>query len=618
MLYINKILVVLSLLFLSTNVYTDTVSQKISQGRELFKRKQYSESVKVLSSFKSKGVYEANRLFHLARSLGRLKRYKEAEKANSLAYSINPDLFAAYFNNACITSLAKNSKMSLHYIKMLDLRLKNNLTQRARYHKGLLTDSDLSFVRKHPSFRTVLSNFKYGMPENEYVAAKQHMDLVRNVSRMTNDLQSRKLANKFEMDIQNVSWEDTGRSKNSSVGPNISDLTISVESKDPLTQRKKQTAMPVIRYPNFSDKTADVSPRDLTLLVGNEKGQPLKRISLQQFLENPTDYLHDPKSWKGLKRSLIANRDKQVLVSAQAAFLPVPRKGKASFNPVIYNYQSSANDPAVLTVLATPEGTSVTLVTDAGDRFGQTLYYNDNGKAAVFTGERKSEALERRKNGGKIRKQSGASVADESLNLVMLIQVPLKTKKRSTPQPVEFYEDDEESFEGDEGAFYDDAEEDFADDSFAADESVDLEEAVISFATANGQYREIGGLEITRDERFPVRVTIQFYQATTSSRLDHRSIKRLAQNIRSVYNNANAIGSLVTGGATGRITEYDGATVQNESWWNEHYHWCDSSDDIATKDLSKVYTKYLGPNFRKKPVTELYLRNLLFREGLLK
>ena len=97
-------------------------------------------------------------------------------------------------------------------------------------------------------------------------------------------------------------------------------------------------------------------------LVGNEDGGSLRRVTLKEFLGNIRDYLSEPDSWKGSRESLLAPRDTHALVSAQAAFLPIPQSGKATFNPVLFNYQSSEGDPAVLTILATREGTSVTII----------------------------------------------------------------------------------------------------------------------------------------------------------------------------------------------------------------------------------------------------------------
>lgn len=41
------------------------------------------------------------------------------------------------------------------------------------------------------------------------------------------------------------------------------------------------------------------------------------------------------------------------MVSAQACSLPVPQNGIAEFNPVLFNYQSSSGNLAVLTILVT-------------------------------------------------------------------------------------------------------------------------------------------------------------------------------------------------------------------------------------------------------------------------
>ena len=148
------------------------------------------------------------------------------------------------------------------------------------------------------------------------------------------------LASKYGLNILNVTWEDTGRYQNSSVGPNISDVTIQVQHQDPNTREPRLTLMPVIRYPNFSDKTADISLDKFFLLVGNEDGSGLHKVSLREYLGDIRRYLSEPGSWAGRGDSLLAPRDSHVLVSAQAAFLPVPQQGTAEFNPVIFNYQS--------------------------------------------------------------------------------------------------------------------------------------------------------------------------------------------------------------------------------------------------------------------------------------
>ena len=48
-------------------------------------------------------------------------------------------------------------------------------------------------------------------------------------------------------------------------------MTIQVEHRDPRTGEAQLHLMPVIRYPNFSDLTADVPMQKLSVLTGNEK-----------------------------------------------------------------------------------------------------------------------------------------------------------------------------------------------------------------------------------------------------------------------------------------------------------------------------------------------------------
>ena len=230
--------------------------------------------------------------------------------------------------------------------------------------------------------------------------------VVEDSASMVWNQQAQELAAQHGLQILNVTWEDTGRYKDSSVGPNISDMTIQVQQLDPRTEEFSLTCMPVIRFPNFEDVTADLRMENFFLLVGNEDGEGLQKVSLDTFLGNVRDYLHEPASWAGEKTSLLADRDEHVLVSAQAAFLPIPQQGIAEFNPVLFNYQSYAGDPAVMTILATREGTSVTVIDNVRDGFaeggswGQRLFFNKDGERAVFTGQRISDFLAEQESAG--------------------------------------------------------------------------------------------------------------------------------------------------------------------------------------------------------------------------
>lgn len=437
--------------------------------------------------------------------------------------------------------------------------------------------------------------------------ARAYHEAVGRTAGMVSDPTAQRLAQKHGLQVLNLTWEDTGRYKGSAVGPNISDMTIQVAERDPRTERLSVTCMPVIRFPNFSDKTCDLDPRDFTLLVGNENGQPLKRISLQDFLQEPTAYLSNPRSWGGNKpKTLLApQRDSKVLVSAQACFLPIPKRGKATFNPVLFNYQSYAKNPAVLTILVTREGTSTTIIDNQRDAFetgavwGQRLFHNADGQRASLTGERESDF---RANGG--AEGDTPSVAksgtrgETGMNMVLLIQVPLKFKERLRKASLSMLET-------------------AAAPAGAANPErsrSNVENAVIGHGELEGPFTEIDNLAIERDPRFPVRVTVQFYKATDNGVVDEKDLSSIAAQINRVYSKSDYVGSLVTEGRTGRITEYDGSKVQPADWWEHFWSNYESDFGISRDEARRRLRELLGANYMQRPVTELYLRDCLRRK----
>ena len=389
-------------------------------------------------------------------------------------------------------------------------------------------------------------------------------EAIKQTAAMVWDEEVQRIVSAQGLQAVNVTWEDTGRYYGSAVGPNISDMTIQVSHRNPSTEELELTLMPVIRYPNFTDLTVDISPDWFYLLVGNEAGDDLQRVSLREYLANLRRYLHDADSWGGARTSLLAERDSHVLVSAQAAFLPIPQAGQAEFNPVIFNYQSYASDPAVLAIVATHEGTSATIVDNVRDAFpsgfswGQRLFFNQNGQRASFTGERLSDhhSSERPSD------QAFPSAAGENgLNMVLLIQVPLKQKQPMLGDVVEC--------------------EAAAPSALAekADRS-DVEAAVIGHGEGEGPYTEIDGLDIERDERFPIRVTVQFYKATSNGVVSAADMEEIAAQIQRVYNDADYVGSLVVDGPSDRPTEYDGSKTQPAGWWEAFWTRFESNSGI--------------------------------------
>ena len=393
----------------------------------------------------------------------------------------------------------------------------------------------------------------------------RYIDAIQRTANLAFDPQAQALAAEYGLNLVNVTWEDTGRYYNSSVGPNISDVTIQVGYNDPADGNFQLALMPVIRYPNYSDLSADIPLDQFYLMVGNEKGTELSKVSLREYLGNFRSYLNDPNSWSGRRNSLLAERDSYALVSAQAAFLPIPTQGKAEFNPVIFNYQSYQGDPAVLTIVATREGTSATIIDNMRDAFpsgfswGQRLFFNQSGERASFTGERLSEFSASSESNPTQGPQVGR---ENGLNLVLVIQVPLKQKN-----PME-------SKLG------------FADGMLAAApamemEKSDVEAAVIGHGEVEGPFTEIDGLDIERDERFPVRVTVQFYKATSNGVVSAEDMQAIAGQIKRVYDDADYVGSLVVDGPSERPTEHDAPKVEPAGWWDAFWQRFTGNTDLT-------------------------------------
>ena len=352
-------------------------------------------------------------------------------------------------------------------------------------------------------------------------------------------------ASRLGLDVLNVTWEDTGRSVGSSAGPNISDLTLQV--REPLGRGNVQThLLPVIRYPNFSDTTADVRMDDLWIKIGNQhRRSTVTSVPLRDVLANLRSYVSMPGDVIG-DNDLTARRDTHALVSAQHVFLPLPREGKAEFTPVIYNYQSSLSNPAVLVLLATREGTSMTVVENwSGDQsyqqWGQQLFFNDRGQQTTFTGERRS-AVKARVESGRARK-ADAGALDAGSDMVMVIQVPLVHSQWSPP----LFDSDDVTAEAAPSAGAADAAASSAPTSPTKSKRApsDVETAVIGHGETLGPVREFAGNRLERDDRFPIRVTVQFYRATSNGVVSGNDLAEIKRDIDRVYANGDFVGSLV-------------------------------------------------------------------------
>ena len=384
-----------------------------------------------------------------------------------------------------------------------------------------------------------------GDEQNEWglVGDPAYPHVVRKITSMMNDQELHRQVNRRGLNLLNVMWEDTGRSVGSSLGPNISDLTLQVRYTEPGAERESTALMPVIRFPNFTDRTGDVPADKFFLRVGNHRDKKrLRSVALTDVLSNIKKFAARPWTIEG-DGNLLAKRDTHFLVSAQAVFLPIPKTGKAEFNPVVFNYQSAPGSPAVLSILVTRQGTSMTVLENRPEDgspsgWGQELYFNNEGQRAAFTAERLSIVKQR------IDKQGGPKTADDRSALakgadaLFLIQVPLKHKGRGFLGGLES------------AAMDDDAGPMMpmpppATKSAQRREKSDVEQAVLGHGKNRGPFTEGNNLKLERDERFPIRITVQFYKATSNGVVDQKDLDAIAKSIGNVYEHADFVGSLV-------------------------------------------------------------------------
>lgn len=390
--------------------------------------------------------------------------------------------------------------------------------------------------------------------------------VIRRVEQMPANSSLVSRARRRGLSIVNVAWEDTGRHVGSSVGPNISDLTLQVRYRDERGE-DRAALMPVFRLPNFHDRTADIRADKFFVRTGNERSGTLTSVPLKSVLGDIRRFSAKPANIRGSGR-LSASRDSHYLVSAQAVFLPIGARGKAEFNPVLFNYQSTPSSPAVLSMVVTREGTSMAVIENrpgemsAAAGRGQELYFNSKGMRAAFTAERRSDVEAR------IERKGGAKTAEDRAQLargadvIFLVQVPLKHRQTwrggfgGGPPPAE----------GAPGAGSAPAAKPKSAPApdFMDEEQSDVERAVLGHGPLLGPFDEGRGHLLERDPRFPVRITVQFYKATSNGVASDKDLDAIAKTIGDVYEHADFVGSLVMP---------DGDPNRPTAWTRVPSHW---------------------------------------------
>ncbi|UFX99916.1 ankyrin repeat protein [Megavirus baoshan] len=148
------------------------------------------------------------------------------------------------------------------------------------------------------------------------------------------------------------------------------------------------------------------------LVVGNQNGTSLIKVTLEEYLKNFHKYCGSMIS----NTDLYSERDEHILTSAQACVLPL-EENKVEFAVDLYNYQSGS-EPAVLVIIATAYGTSAQVVSGGNT----VLYFNDKETSRLFKAERLNDYRQ-----SKGKSLNGPMDAEEkALNGIYIYQVPLK------------------------------------------------------------------------------------------------------------------------------------------------------------------------------------------------
>jgi hypothetical protein len=341
-----------------------------------------------------------------------------------------------------------------------------------------------------------------------------------DITGIYNSNTSRDLCARHGLNVSSLTWEDTGRWKNSCVGPNISDMTL-------LT--KCSTCPIITNTTNYKDKTNDVAMSNFTVVVGNEKNNSRTRISLKEYLENISSYLPNCRE----KFSLFANRDTHVLCKSQCCVLPL-NNGSVEFAVNLYNYQSQGDESAVLTVVASQHGTSSCLVS----RGKSKLYFNDNGTARWFSAKRLADVRSEANNvNNKINSFSEMTTEEKADNILMVFQIPLVIKNNSRMFECSF---ECSAVSSNSKSIY-------------QERSRGMDFAQIGTGSSDGQYPMVNRV-LVRDENFPIRCTYQYYRVTDMSELMESDVSDISKQLSQVERFSTSSGSLVTE-ISNRVTE---------------------------------------------------------------
>jgi hypothetical protein len=406
------------------------------------------------------------------------------------------------------------------------------------------------FLLKMSSASTIATSSAVSAEEHLSVADELYRSLSisprKKVAGIYGNPEMAKRASDNGLVIKRVSWEDTGRWTDSTVGPNITDQTLEVAGQ----------LMPIIGMANYTDVTADI-PIDnfnVTVSTGDESAK-LERIPLKSYLQEIGKWSLAPKL-----QSMLRDRDTHILTSAQCNILPL-RDGEVEFNIRLHNYQSISSSspeeeehPAVLVIASSTAGTSAQVL----DKTGRVLFRSGNSahnykvtRSSAFVAERVEQLAKERPD--ESRDVLESEVRDEALErgCIQVFQVPLKNPHAK----INFFEKKGSCYQKAGSAegnslFFDESwgeTPSSSSSSAVARPPLGIEAGVVQMGSYVGPWT---GLPSTanweRDTTLPIRCTVMFYNVSDSDDVSNEVFRQFREKIEAVYLMGSNVGSLVT------------------------------------------------------------------------
>jgi len=372
--------------------------------------------------------------------------------------------------------------------------------------------------------------------------------LVREVASIHTNEQACEHAKKHGLSITSIQWTDVSRYKDmfgnniSCWGNNITDACLRLSNHS--------INLPVIRFPNFVDKSVVLPISDAHFKLVSTRGE----IGLLDYLKTGI------KDSTGNVVDLSCELDTKhgVLTSAQQSILPL-ENGTCEFNSYVFNYQTyDPSNPGLLFILSTSTNTSPQT---AVNRM-QTLYANQNGQACNLTATRlKEDRILRGKS------TEGEMDAEElKRNFLIVYSVPLKQRaqlRRSLGD--DDCSDTLQCLEACSASFQSNSskkKESYVNsmnissnmnvmmslsaqvDKVGMRTKVGIDHAMLGVGKAVGRFEN--GTEHVLLERDPtklVRADVAFYSVTDSGTLEESVFRAVREKIDALYANGKAVGS---------------------------------------------------------------------------